>query len=1385
MKKNLKNYLLIIVAILFSCNTLWAQDGEIPEINLPGADAVSLMIPIDNPVSLYKGIPDITIPLYTVQCRNFKLPISISYQASGIKVSQEASCVGLGWSLNAGGMISKVVQGYDDFHSYENPVTHISRVGFFYNLNDDEITHDNIELPPPGNTIYDEESDLYYFNFGSYSGKFIMVPGENGVAKGKIIDQGVKLDITIHSMYYISIIDDLGVEYMFYTGEKTKSYSKGEESRLTNEYEIFYPACDYFTRPSTSKWNLTKITLPTDEEINFHYNLGDSESSHQSIVQVSRTVGNHLSESAVLEGILPYLPCPIYPQNMDNYNYSFQQLVAPTLIESITFPSGRIEFTKAPRLDCGGDIPAKMISKIEVFNTIDTINPIKTWDFKYSYFNETYSNHTYKEYFLRLKLDSIGERGLPPYVFNYNDTYSLPAKNSASFDHWGYYNGKDNTYQDGAYYSYILPEFNYRHYSYLEPLLSPSINNPTNAQLDSMEIKPDPIKSIKLDLLYEGADRTASEPHCKAASLESITFPTGGKRDLNFELNDYETDELLITNETADISAHVSPWGPLLESVEEFTIETSTHAHFSSSILYPAEGCPTYSPSNYFVYYVLFREQSPTDYIVSYGIVDNNSMHGESFDIWLSPGNYRLEVYSDGHLGPGAGITYDYLSYEEVDELKGGGLRIKSIKDENKTTYYSYKKENGETSGKLLSKPRYAWLTYQGSAYLDTCDHAFQPIPGSANDIATYLLIRKGSSMNPIVGNAATIGYNVVTEYSVIDGDTLSTTSYFHNEIEYPYTYRLPDLPLKIQHSNGLLKRRETKRNNTLLRTELFNYEKNLETSYSRSTARVDQGWYCHGIYKNTSEWWPMISKQTTEYLGNDSLKNYEQYSYNTKNYKVKESITADSKQDSIYQETLYTIDTDSARFANKNMVSYPVRTENLLGNRLIGGSFIYYNDYGQVDSIYKLNSNSYISGYSPVQNDPPANYDLERSFLYDNLSNNKKLLEYTTKNEFPVSFVWGYYDRTLPIAKVENAHYSEVSPYVSSLISYSIQDVDPASEETFRTALNTFRSNLPNAMVSTYTYDPLVGMTSSTDPSGTTTYYEYDSLNRLIAVLNNEKDIAQSIDYHYYEEPFMHIQTNTVNTNPVGETFTLNVSSNTTGFTITNNYNTWVFDTITGNQVNITTSANNTGENRTATLTFTGTEGGEDQLTINQAEVYLNINQSSKAVNWGGETFTVNVSTNNIDYSVSDTASWITTSKNGSQVSVTVDANTTGSTRNGSVIFEGDQYGSKTLNISQSSQPVDVLTISPTTCYAENIGDYWNIQVSSNTNWSVTLRYPSAIGLSISKTSGSGNSVVRVTYIGLDIEPGDFVPLIGNVIFSTGNISRTLNVHYPIGGLQ
>jgi hypothetical protein len=111
----------------------------------------------------------------------------------------------------------------------------------------------------------------------------------------------------------------------------------------------------------------------------------------------------------------------------------------------------------------------------------------------------------------RLRLLSVNEKGLPGHSFSYfeGDGFTnLPAKTSFARDHWGYYNGQQANQS-------LIPTF---------------LKEPNS----------DILKTIFGSM---GTERNSSQFYAKAFSIKSITYPTGGKTEFEFETNDHDPDK--------------------------------------------------------------------------------------------------------------------------------------------------------------------------------------------------------------------------------------------------------------------------------------------------------------------------------------------------------------------------------------------------------------------------------------------------------------------------------------------------------------------------------------------------------------------------------------------------------------------------------------------------------------------------------------------------------------------------------------------------------------------------------------------------------------------------------------------------------------------------
>lgn len=120
--------------------------------------------------------------------------------------------------------------------------------------------------------------------------------------------------------------------------------------------------------------------------------------------------------------------------------------------------------------------------------------------------------------------------------------------------------------------------------------------------------------------------------------------------------------------------------------------------------------------------------------------------------------------------------------------------------------------------------------------------------------------------------------------------------------------------------------------------------------------------------------------------------------------------------------------------------------------------------------------------------------------------------VEVQQENGIKIVYIYGYFSSQL-VAKIENATLSGIT---SGLIT-DIKDASDTNdnEEELLEALDALRDALPDAMVTTYTYRPLIGVSTVTDANGDRQHYEYDDFGRLLRVRNSRNQILSETEYH------------------------------------------------------------------------------------------------------------------------------------------------------------------------------------------------------------------------------------------------------------------------------
>src|SRR5687767_5747539 len=71
------------------------------------------------PVNYYTGLPEISFELLRLKGREVEVPVSINYDASGVKTDEFSGDVGLKWTISAGGYVAREMNSLPDEHTVE------------------------------------------------------------------------------------------------------------------------------------------------------------------------------------------------------------------------------------------------------------------------------------------------------------------------------------------------------------------------------------------------------------------------------------------------------------------------------------------------------------------------------------------------------------------------------------------------------------------------------------------------------------------------------------------------------------------------------------------------------------------------------------------------------------------------------------------------------------------------------------------------------------------------------------------------------------------------------------------------------------------------------------------------------------------------------------------------------------------------------------------------------------------------------------------------------------------------------------------------------------------------------------------------------------------
>ena len=374
----------------------------------PSPEAAALAKYADVPVNLYNGSPQITIPLYELKERDLSVPVLLSYHASAPKVEDQASRVGLGWSVNPGGIVTRSIRGLPDEYrpgGFLHQAAEMGEVGA-YALGSDEERYQWYDAMAQG--CRSAEPDIFYFNFAGYSGTF-QFDWDGTILIGsdvKLVVTPVGLNSNEGSFiegWQITTPD--GVRWVFDVVETTATRFDGDA--------ILADPCRAIleTKRPPQTWHLAEIVSPfTQSHVRFEYT-----DYYQEVRRWSLETQAHNQNLA---------PSTIHRQQMisEVRGKHLSRISTSSADTTILFVPGQ------DRIDVTGT-GLSALAEIRVTNRHTWF--VKAWTFAYDY------------RLGRLTLTSLQERGdgsaNPPFTFEYYDG-ELPDALSFHQDHWGYFN---------------------------------------------------------------------------------------------------------------------------------------------------------------------------------------------------------------------------------------------------------------------------------------------------------------------------------------------------------------------------------------------------------------------------------------------------------------------------------------------------------------------------------------------------------------------------------------------------------------------------------------------------------------------------------------------------------------------------------------------------------------------------------------------------------------------------------------------------------------------------------------------------------------------------------------------------------------------------------
>lgn len=1086
--KKLIRFSLHTTVVLGSYLPTMAQNQSITPAS-PDASAFAKMA--NYPVSSNTGLPDISIPFYTIHSGDLQVPITLFYHAGGFKINEKSGSVGLGWSLGTDLEISRSVNGLDDLSGSTGSYMNNPEMTTFDEASSGSVDYavlNNLDLYALASGATDGKPDKFTYRLLGKTGSFYIQRNSTGYTFVTVPYDNINISF---NDYQFVIVDQDGTTYYYGLPGDPGSVSNQAQAGREVTGNISYNG-GICAGCNITAWKCMKVDNATRTD-----SLVFSYASKSMITDMTRSdYIEYYNNPAPCAYIPPYYPnnphiaAADYPTLLSEAN-GFQYLASPKYMEYIGGVSHAFHMVWENPSDgnaledtsytAAGTLSGRMsqysvlglaLASIQfrggavVFTGTDQLSSVSVQnngqEIKAMHFFQSLAAPTYlpdaqtangSSFNGTLYLDSVhfsnGSTDFERYGFLYKSKYCF-GSHLKGRDAWGYVNAK--TCETQSAYNLELPSF-----------VAPE-------QISQAYFPyPCPTASTPVTVNIGGyGDEYPDASLIQSGMLSRIYYPTGGFVDFDFEPNEFNvpyTDPqgtstrlmlgggLRIQKITYYNGTDLTPLKQLYYTYGD--VEDGMGTLLNAPVLQNVSGQPLFGNYHFTqaVYYGYVSTTLPSGVAPSGNFpgVDNTA----GVQVFLQNMEYKTT----------------YMPNATLDLSYSGGSPI----------YYTKVTEYQLDFGKQTGKKVYAYYPVNYFIQFPA------PDPQQSNFLPNT--DEKYLTENWFLGKLES-----EAEYKFQTG----TFNLVH-QTNYEYTLRVQPKWPRVIYSflYNYFNVTQPGGGNPM---DVYFYQP-VGTNSNLQVQGSDYITYQSGIPVGC-----LLTSKVTDQMQDDNGNTFStitQYYYDNTIYnQPTRMVIYDSKGGYKSHAFKHPYDYGTAPYTSMvalNMLS-PVIEDVVTSQAGQELSHILTN-YNQINGAFFAPSSKQTS----VLGNP-----LETLVSYDQYDSYANPTSVTDRGGVTKCYLWGYQSR-FPVAEVAGLPYSTVQ---AAGVSQTILD-NPSSDNQLLTELNKLRTiSAKPYQVKTFTYKPMIGISGSLDEKGLAIYYNYDAYGRLENVQDYQHNVVKRFNY-------------------------------------------------------------------------------------------------------------------------------------------------------------------------------------------------------------------------------------------------------------------------------